>query len=156
MTIDRRNTILSVVLGVIIVLLAWWLVRSIVLPYQKVEARQAMTEHVRARMLDVRDALIRFEQRYDHFPPSEGGLDSLMNFIRTDSVMRAIADSLFYDKAYGLALDSLIYSPRPPHKRFIYAKTDSLIREIYVLKDPDTDAKIGSLTNTTLINTPNW
>ncbi len=156
MTIDRRNNILSVVLAIIILILAWFLVRSIVVPYERVEAREAMTEHVQARMLDIRDALIRFEQEFDHFPPTEGGLDSLMNFIRTDSLMQIIADSIFYNEEYGLALDSLIYSPRPPHKRFVYAKTDSLIREIYVLKDPDSDLKIGSLTNTTLINTPNF
>ncbi len=155
MTIDRRNTILSVVLGIIIIILAVVLVRSIILPYQQVEERQEMTQHVRARMLNIRDALIQYEQQFDTFPPSESGLDSLVAYIRSDS-MQAVADSLFYTDEWGLVQDSLIYSPRPPHQRFEYAMTDTLIRAIYVLKDPGSDDQIGSLTNPTLINTPNW
>lgn len=155
MTIDRRNTILSVVFAIIIVILAFVLARSIILPYNAVEERQAVTKHVRARMLNIRDALIHYEQHYDVYPPNEGGLDSLVAFFAPDS-MQAIRDSLFYTDKHGVAQDSVIYSPRPPHKKFVYTKTDTLIREIYVLKDPDTDDEIGSLTNTTLINTPNW
>lgn len=157
MTIDRRNTILSIVFAIIIVLLGWWLVRSIVLPYQQVEERQAMTEHVRFRMLNIRDVLIRYEQRNDRYPPTQGGLDSLMDFMRTDSLMQIIGDSLLTaNSPYQLNIDSLIYSPRPPHERFEYASTDTLIRPIYVLKDPGSDDQIGSLTNSTLLNTPNW
>lgn len=156
MTVDTRNKILSIVFAIIIVVLAIVLVRSIVIPYQKVEKRQAMTEHVRTRMLHIRDALISYERQMGKFPPNKGGLDSLVTFLRTDSVMKTKVDSLFYSEEYGVVKDSIIYSPRPPHKKFKYAKTDTLIREIYVLKDPGSKAQIGSLTNTTLINTPNW
>lgn len=156
MNFKQRNNILSVVFAVIIVLLAIYLVRSIVVPYRAVEKREAMTEHVRKRMVNISDALIRYEQHLGQFPPTKGGLDSLMAFVRSDSIKNVNVDSLFYTDEYGVVKDSIIYSPRPPHKRFVYEKTDSLIREIYVLKDPDSKAQIGSLTNTTLINTPNW
>ncbi len=157
MTIDTRNTILSVVLGIIIIFLGWILVRSIVLPYQEVEEREAMTERVRERMLNVRDALIRYERENEQFPPTEGGLDSLMTFVRTDSTMQAVSDSLFQaEPSHTFKLDSLIYSPRTPHEMFEYTLNDTINPPIYLLKDPATDDKIGSVTTTTMRNSPNW
>src|SRR5699024_11395972 len=130
MTVDRRNAILSVVLGIIIIILAIWLVYSIVVPYRAVEQREAVTEHVRERMLNIRDGLIRYKQHYDHFPASEGGLDSLAAFFAPDS-MQALRDTIFFTENYGAVQDSIIYSPRPPHKKFEYSRSDSLMREIY-------------------------
>lgn len=155
MTVDRRNTILSIVLAIIIVVLAVILVRSIVIPYKSVEKREALTNQVRTRMLNLRNALMLYQRHYNHFPATKGGLDSLMTLFTPDS-MQSIRDSIFVTKDYGIMQDSLIFSPRPPHKKFEYTMTDSLFREIYVLKDPDSGDQIGSLTNITLINTPNW
>lgn len=159
MTVDRRNTILTVVLGVIIVVLGWYLYHSIVDPYEVVEQREEMTQRVRHNMEDIRDGLVRYNRRNDKFPPTQGGLDSLMEFMRTDSIMLAIQDSLFTDNpesGYTFKLDSLIYSPRPPHKRFEYTLNDTVNPPIYLLEDPDSDDQIGSLEKATLLNAPNW
>jgi type II secretory pathway pseudopilin PulG len=157
MDIDTRNRILSIVLGIIIIVLGYMLYDAIVGPYQQVIDRREMTERVRHRMLNVKDALVQYNRDKGHFPPTEGGLDTLVKFLKTDSTMIAMGDSLFtpmppdnYDA------DSLIHSPRPPHKRFKYALNDSLTRELYLLEDPDTEDKIGSLENTTSLNAPNW
>jgi|SRR5690554_4960420 len=157
MNIDQRNKIITVVLGVVIIGLSYWLYDSLVTPYQKVLEQRAETESVRDRMLSVRDALIHFESRNDKFPPSEGGLDSLVNFLKSDSIMVAMGDSLFSQTfTSGFNPDSLIYSPRPPHNRFEYTLNDTIRPSLYLLKDPDTDDTVGSLDRTTMRNAPNW
>ncbi len=113
MTVDQRNRLISIILAIIIIGLGYWLYRSIVDPYQEVIEREQMTERVRYRMSTVRDALIQYESRVDSFPPSEGGLDSLVAFLKTDSLMKLRADSLFQpmDTTKQFHPDSLIYSP---------------------------------------------
>ena len=158
MDVEKRNQILSIVLGIIIVVLGYWLYHSIVDPYQEVIEREKMTERVRHRMGNVRDALVQYERRKDHFPPTKGGLDSLVQFLKTDSLMVANGDSLFQPLAPNESYnpDSLIYSPRPPHPRFEYTLNDTLRPQIYLLEDPATDDKIGSLEKTTLLNAGSW
>lgn len=158
MTVDQRNRLISIILAIIIIGLGYWLYRSIVDPYQDVIEREQMTEQVRYRMGTVRDALIQYESQLDSFPPSEGGLDSLVAFLKTDSLMQLQADSLFQpmDTTQQFNPDSLIISPRPPHSRFEYSLNDTLKPPIYLLKDPDTEDKIGSLENTTELNAASW
>lgn len=161
MTVDRKNMIYTVVLGIVIVVLGWYLYHSIVDPYKIVEERERMTERVRSNMEHIRDGLIQYNRRKDTFPPTQGGLDSLLAFMRTDSLITTQMDSLFKDDpevGYTFNLDSLIYSPRPPHKRFEYALNDTINPEIYLLADPDTSYsdKIGSLEKITLLNAPSW
>ena len=158
MTLETRNKIISVVLGIIIVILGWILVQSIVEPYKVVEQREATTEKVRYQMEDIRDGMVRYNRQYEYFPPTEGGLDSLVQFLKTDSMMVAQRDSIFQDEpgGYTFKLDSLIYSKREPHKRFEYTLLDTLTPPIYLLQDPDSDDKIGSLEKTTLLNAPSW
>ena len=161
MTVETRNNIITIVLGVVIVVLGWFLYRSIVEPYEIVEQRQEMIERVRTNMTQVRDALVQYEREYDTFPPTEGGLDSLMQFVRNDSMMVAQRDSFFQDHPeinYTFELDSLIYSPRPPHQRFEYTLNDTINPPLYLLADPDTtyDDRIGSLERANLLNAPSW
>ena len=158
MTVDSRNRIISIVLGIIIIVLGYWLYHSIVDPYEKVEQQEQMTERVRYRMGNIRDALIRYERQTDSFPPGDGGLDTLVQFIKTDSVMQLQADSLFapLNPSEKFNADSLIYSPRPPHKKFLYSLNDTLRPPIYLLEDPDSEDKIGSLENTTELNAGSW
>lgn len=156
MNIDTRNRILTIVLGIVIIGLCYWLYDSLVTPYQEVERQIAEREKVRNRMLDVKDALVHYEDRNDEFPPTEGGLDTLVNFLKRDSLMVAMGDSLFSDTFSGRFIpDSLIYSPRS-HKRFIYTRNDTIRPRLYLLEDPDTDDAIGSLERTTMRNAPNW
>lgn len=156
MNIDQRNQILTIVLGIVILGLAYWLYDSLVTPYKVVEERRAMTEQVRQRMLDVKDALIQYETQHDEFPPSDGGLDSLVNFLKSDSLMIAMGDSLFGTTFDVFNPDSLVYSPRPPHNKFEYALNDTLRPNMYILEDPDTDDQVGSLERTTMRHAPNW
>jgi len=158
MDVEKRNQILSIILGVIIIFLGYYLYRSIVDPYQEVVERKHMTNRVRHRMGNVRDALIQYERKKNHFPPSKGGLDTLVSWLKTDSLMVTNGDSLFQplepNRTYNP--DSLIYSPRPPHKRFQYTLNDTLRPPIYLLQDPDTDDHIGSLEKTTMLNAGSW
>ncbi|MDZ7808328.1 MAG: hypothetical protein U5K71_14620 [Gracilimonas sp.] len=156
MKIETRNTILTIVLGIIILGLTYWLYDSLVTPYEEVRERQALTEKVRQRLVDTKDALIQYESTYDTFPPTEGGLDSLVKFLKTDSLMIAMGDSLFGSTFDTFNPDSLVYSPRPPYPKFEYALNDTLRPQIYLLTDPGSDDTIGSLERTTMRNAPNW
>ncbi|MEX0609455.1 MAG: DUF350 domain-containing protein [Balneolaceae bacterium] len=156
MNIEQRNKILTLVLGLVIIGLSYWLYDSLVTPYKVVEERRAETEQVRNRMLDVKDALIQYETRNDEFPPTNGGLDSLVNFLKSDSMMVAKGDTLFGRTFDVFNPDSLVFSPRPPHNKFEYALNDTLRPNIYLLEDPDTDDAVGSLERTTMRNAPNW
>ncbi|MGK7371449.1 MAG: hypothetical protein ACNS64_14655 [Candidatus Halalkalibacterium sp. M3_1C_030] len=157
MNVERRNQLLSIVLGIIILVLGYFLYQSIVGPYQEVIERQQMTERVRHQMENIRDALVRYERQTGDFPPSEGGLDTLVQYLKTDSAMVAMRDSLFTNQAgQPYNPDSLIYSVRPPHNRFQYTLNDTIRPPIYLLEDPDTEDKIGSLERTTLLNAASW
>lgn len=155
MDIELRNKLLTIVLGLIIVVLAYFLYDSLVTPYQEVKEREAMTEKVRQRLLDAKDALIQYQTRNETFPPTEGGLDSLVSFLKTDSVMIVMGDSLFGTTMDVYNPDSLIHSPRTG-KQFTYTRNDTLRPQIYLLEDPDSDDSIGSLERTTMRNAPNW
>ncbi len=156
MNIDTRNKILSVVLGVIIIALSWLLYDSIVTPYKVVEERRAETERVRARMLSLKDALVQYESRYGHFPPTDGGLDSIVTYLQTDSLMVAMGDTLFRQiPPLTYSPESMIIAPRSG-ERFSYTLNDTLRPPLYLLEDPDSDDLIGSLSRTTMRNAPNW
>lgn len=157
MDLNTRNNILTVVLAVLIVILSWFLYRSLTEPYQRVIEEEQMVERVRYRMELVRDALVQYKNRKDDFPPTEGGLDSLVAFLKTDSLMQARGDSMFtFMEPATYNPDSIIYSPRPPHVRFEYTLNDTLRPQIYLLENPDSDDRIGDLERTTLLNAPNW
>jgi hypothetical protein len=157
MNVEKRNQLLSIVLGIIILVLGYYLYHSIVDPYQQVIERQQMTERVRTKMTIIRDALNYYKTNKGDYPPSEGGLDSLVSFLKTDSLMVAQGDSLFTVAGQDtFNPDSLIFSPRPPHKRFEYTLNDTIRPQIYLLADPDTDDRIGDLNRTTLLNAASW
>lgn len=157
MNLNTRNNILTIVLAVLIVILSWFLYRSLVEPYQRVIEEEAMVERVRHRMELVRDVLVQYKNRKGDFPPTEGGLDSLVTFLKTDSLMQVRGDTLFaFMPPASYNPDSIIYSPRPPHVRFEYTLNDTLRPQIYLLENPESDDKIGDLERTTLLNAPNW
>ncbi len=156
MNLQKRTNLLTLVLGVLIIILSYTLYRSLTDPYKVVLEQQAITNEVRHRMELVRDALVLYNSRKGDFPPTEGGLDTLVSFLKTDELMVQKADSLlaFLPPAVYSA-DALILSPRSS-QRFIYTLNDSLRPNIYQLQDPDSDDKIGDLERTTLLNAPNW
>lgn len=141
---------IQIVLAIVIIGLAYWLYVSITEPWGVIERQQELTERTRERMDEVRTALIRFEEREDRFPYA---LDTLQTWVRTDSIMRAEADSLF---GTGFNVDSLIYSPRTG-KQFEYAVNDTARVMMYQLKDPDSDDVIGTLApDPTELNAASW
>lgn len=154
MNIDKRNNIISVILTIAILVLGYILYSSITAPWDEVEQRKEVTEQVRQRMSNVRTALVEFQRQNNRFPPS---LDSLMVYINTDERMIQLGDSLFKERRpLRYHPDSLIYSPRPPHNRFQYELNDTLRPNIYLLSDPDSRDRIGSLERTTLLNASSW
>lgn len=153
MNIDNRNRIISAVLTVVIIVLAWLLYDSITSPYEKIEQQREVTEQVRNRLTVTRDALVEHQRRNNHFPQN---LDDLVEWLKTDEDMVEKGDSLFaFRPPHQYNPDSLIYSPRTGN-RFQYALNDTLRPNIYLLEDPDTDDAIGSLERTTLLNATNW
>lgn len=157
MNIDTRNRVLSIVLGIVIIALTWLLYDSIITPYQEVVEREAMTEQVRARMNTIKDVLIQYELRKGKYPPAEGGLDSVVQFVQTDSLMMNSRESMLTHLGEPYSLDELIYSPRD-QQRFKYSVNDTIRPPLYLLEDPseDSDDAIGSLTRTTMRNAPSW
>jgi hypothetical protein len=153
MNIDSRNKIISLVLVIVIAYLSWVLVDAIKSPYRQQQEREFVTKRVRQRMYNVRDALIKYNLKYNKFPKT---LDSVMVFIQKDSLLSAKADSLFPDLApYTASLDSLLYSPRTGNK-FLYVMVDSIRPNIYALRDPDSKDIIGDSLKTTLLNAASW
>lgn len=141
---------IQVLLGIIIVALAYWLYLSITEPWKDVERDRALTERTRERMDDVRVLLIQYERANNRFP---GTLDSLMMWVRSDSATTANPDSVL---GPDVVLDSLLYSPRTGD-RFEYVVNDTGRVGIYFLKDPNSDDQIGSLApDVTLLNAASW
>lgn len=160
MTIQTRNSIISVILAIIIIILGYFLYHSIVDPYKVVEKNKKMTTATRQNMDNLRVGIISYKQAFGHYPPSEGGLDSVVSYLRSDTLSVSLDSLMSNDTKAGYKwnLDSLIYSPRPPHKEFIYIRNDTTETPLYVLKDPDTTSNdhIGSLTQVTKLNIPSW
>ncbi len=155
MKIQQRNNIISIFLILIIIALSYVLFDSIVTPWQKEMAKRQLTEDTRFRMTLVRDGLINFQARHPEgkFPST---LDSLVIFLKTDSLMLVRGADLFSEPVRGYNPDSLIYSLRPPHEKFVYSVNDTIRPPLYLLKDPGSDDAIGSLERITLLNAPNW
>jgi type II secretory pathway pseudopilin PulG len=142
---------IQIVLGIIIVGLAYWLYVSITAPYERVERQREITERTRDRMELVRTALIQYERREDRFP---GSLDSLVMWVKQDSFMQANQDSLFDE---DFVTDSLPYSPRSG-EQFEYVASDTGRIDIYYLKDPNSDDYIGTTdpNDVTMLNAASW
>src|SRR5690606_30458162 len=125
MNIQQRNNLISIVLILIILVLSYVLVDSIVTPWKEEQARRQLTQDIRTRMTLVRDALIQYQVRSENnsLPAT---LDSLVLFLKTDSLMVARGSDMFSSPRFTYSADSLILSPRPPHERFIYTVNDTI------------------------------
>ncbi len=144
------RTGIQVVLAIIIVILAYVLYESITAPYEEVQRQQQITELTRERMSNIRTALIQFEQANDSFPDS---LEALVAFLQEDTTLMANQDSIFGGE---INLDSLLYSPRTG-KMFEYTVNDTGRVETYLLQDPDSDDRIGTLSgDITRTNSASW
>ena len=144
------NKAIQVILGIVIIGLGYFLYVSITEPYEAIERQQEITERTRARMQQVRTALTEYRADEGRYPQT---LDSLQMFIRQDSLLSLKGDSIF---GAGFNVDSLVVSPRTGN-RFEYAVNDTSQVIIYLLQDPDSEDRIGSLTpDITLLNAASW
>jgi len=144
------RTALQLVLAIVIAGLAYFLYVSITEPYEAVEHRKEVTQMTRDRMSQVRAALGVYERANGRYP---GTLDSLVLYVKTDSVVSTRTDSLF---GAGFMPDSLPFSPRTG-SRFEYTVNDTSRVVIFLLQDPDSDDHIGSLRpDVTLLNAASW
>jgi hypothetical protein len=142
---------IQVVLGIVIVVLSYFLYHAIRDPYLAVERAEQMTQVTRDRMDQVRIALRVYNERNKRFPST---LDSLVQFVNTNVSVTSKVDSLF---GSSFNADSFYVSPRPPHSRFEYAVNDTSRVKIYMLKDPDTDDQIGTLQpDITQVHAASW
>lgn len=147
---EKLQTGIQIVLGLIIIGLAYFLYYSITEPYAEIERQERLTEQTRERMSNVRTALIDYERDSANFPDS---LEVLMDHVRNDSALSNAQDSVF---GGPVNLDSLLYSPRTG-KRFQYTLSDTGQVETYLLEDPDSDDQIGTLTgDPTQTNAASW
>lgn len=141
---------IQAVLAILIVVLAFFLYDSIVSPYEEIERQKEITELTRDRMDDVRQAMIVYQRNNGRFVST---LDSLVMWLKTDSVMSATVDSVF---GAGFQADSLPFSPRTGN-RFTLAINDTSRTHTYLLSDPDSDDFIGSLDgDITRLNAASW
>lgn len=154
MDIDTRNRVIGAVLWVVIFGLGYLLFDSIYSPYQQVLEQRKEQQMVRDRMESVRDALIAYQRANEQFPES---LDGLVDFLKTDSTMIAQRDSLFAKPTtIPFDVDRFTYTTRETGNRFEYSRNDTLRPQIYLLQDPDSGDRIGSMERTTLLNASNW
>ncbi|MFU8812974.1 MAG: hypothetical protein ACNA78_08395 [Balneolaceae bacterium] len=157
MDLQTRNNLITIGLGVLILVFSYILYRSLVDPYQEVLQEREMVERERHRMERVRDVLVQYRTRRGNFPPTEGGLDSLIQFLKTDTLMVERGDDLFaFMPPSEYNPDSLVFSPRPPHTRFEYTLNDTIRPQLYLLTNPGSNDRIGDLERTNMLNAPNW
>ena len=144
------QTGIQVVLVIVILGLAYFLYRSIDEPYDRIERQQRIIKETRARMTNIRTALVDYEQDSASYPDS---LNLLLQHIRQDTLLSTRQDSVF---GSPINLDSLLYSPRSGN-RFLYTVSDTGRVATYLLEDPDTDDQIGTLTgDPTQANAASW
>ena len=141
---------IQVLLAIAILGLAYFLYYSITEPYERIEQQQQRVEVTRDRMDNVRTALIDYERDSSSFPDS---LNLLKTHIQRDAILSTAQDSVF---GGPVNLDSLFYSSRSG-ERFQYAVSDTGRVETYLLEDPASNDKVGTLTgDPTLTNSASW
>jgi len=144
------QTVLQVVLAIAILALSYFLYVSITEPYNVVERKKEVTQKTRDRMDQLRVAMIQYERTNGRYVTD---LDSLVMWIRADSIMTVKSDSVF---GLGFMVDSLIYSPRTGTK-FGLAVNDTSRTSTYLISDPDSRDHIGTISgDVTELNAASW
>ena len=126
-------------LAALVVVLAGYLVYSIVTPYQAFQERERQATLTHERMDDVRNALISYRTAYDGYPAT---LDSLVQFVQSDTAFVLTEKE---NRALAFNADSLALSPRSGSPFLYEVVSDTSGVEIYWLGDPDVEEdSIGS------------
>jgi hypothetical protein len=126
------KTIIQIILGVIVVVLAWLLYDSLMEPIRFNKAVEYRHDLVVQRLKDIRELQVAYKDRYGRY---SGGFDTLINFYKndslkivkqvgswddslavakklvyTDTIRVAVKDSLFRQIA-GFSIDSIAFVP---------------------------------------------
>jgi hypothetical protein len=126
------KTVIQIILGVIVVVLAWLLYDSLMEPIRFNNAVEYRKELVVQRLKDIRELQVAYKDRYGRYT---GGFDTLINFYKndslkivrqigswddsiavaqklvyTDTIRVAVKDSLFKN-IVGFNIDSIAYIP---------------------------------------------
>lgn len=143
----------SIVLKSIIVVLVGVLVWVIYEPYTIMKQEEAFKEESRLRMVNIRQAELLHLDRHGLY---SSNLDSLIHFIKTDSILSAKQDSIFEPHSDGtFNIDSLKYTPKS-HRVYEIQVDDTSVVKKYLLKDPDGYGSIGSLDDDAKVNKASW
>lgn len=173
------------VLYVIIIALTYLLIRvAIIEPNKYIEEERYYKTESRLRMMNIREAQILWNKKYNHFTDN---LDSLIHFIKTDSMVQKLRvgyDSLMMRKTdpfkklvsvNEFVADSLYHSPKTYQPyiiqvdssvsmdtvidrrgRIVKVDTNSVIGKLYLIEDPDNYGSIGDVFSEALKNTASW
>ncbi len=179
--------------AVIAVLVVILIQVSITEPTNIIRTKKYNQEESRLRMRNLKNAEILYQQKYDTFTDN---LDTLINFIKTDStvlklmaavdtvrIYRVDGDSTYlksknpfsdlisgpfnYDSLYITPMsgknfivnvDTLLEVDTVINRRGRIVKIDSIITigKRYLIKNPDSDDKIGDVDSDALLNTESW
>ncbi|MDR1169713.1 MAG: hypothetical protein LBK97_02635 [Prevotellaceae bacterium] len=126
------KTIIQIILGVIVVVLAYLLYDSLMEPIRFNKAVESRRELVVQRLKDIRELQVAYKDSYGRY---SGGFDTLINFYKndslkiirqvgswddslavakkmvyTDTIRIAVKDTLFKNIA-GFSIDSIAYTP---------------------------------------------
>jgi hypothetical protein len=185
-------------LWVVIAILVVVLIQvALIEPTEIIRTQEYNKNEARLRMINLKQAEILYEQKYDRFTDN---LDTLINFIRNDSgVLELVSkyDTLkiytvkgdstvlksknpfvdlisvpygaptFYDSLYItpisgrrfiVQIDTLVEVDTVINRRGRIVKIDSTttIGKRYLIKNPDSDDKIGDVNSDALLNTESW
>jgi len=150
MNIAQRNRILSILLLIIIIGLGYWLYVSITGPWKEVQKERQITEQVRERMFQINNAIRFYNDRTGRFPES---LDSMMVFLDADSLFQLRATNILVMDQFDRA--TFLRSPRTGNT-FTYELNSESRPPLYILRDPDSDDHIGTLTRVTDRGAASW
>ena len=174
------HAILLVIIAVLVVLL---IQVSIVEPGRIVKLQKYHKTESRARMANLREAQILWQEQFGKFTDN---LDSLIEFVKFDTNVAKIRTGIdtitgkpsdpFTALAHGeFSADSLFLSPRS-YQRFIFEVDTTIISDTvidrrgrirgidttitigtrYLIQSPDSDDRVGDVDNDALKNTASW
>ncbi|PIQ08825.1 MAG: hypothetical protein COW71_09700 [Ignavibacteriales bacterium CG18_big_fil_WC_8_21_14_2_50_31_20] len=179
--------------AIIVVLVVILIQVSITGPNQIVKTREYNKQESRLRMKNLKQAQILYNEKFGKYTDN---LDSLINFIRTDTSLLKIMTQFDTVKVYSIKGDSTILVSKNPFfnlvsgpfnydslyispksgrlfivnvdtllevdtvidRRGKIVKIDSIttIGKRYLIKNPDSDDKIGDVDSDALLNTESW
>lgn len=143
----------SLVLKVIIVLLLGVLIYTIWEPFEIIRTEEQQRTESRLRMANLRNAqMFHFGEHQSYVKE----LDSLITWIKTDSLVIEKRDSLFKPLTINyFEPDSLKRSPRS-HREYILEVDDTSTTHRYYIECPDGFGFVGDLDDVSQLHRASW